>query len=125
MQARKRGMTAVCGGISGRRRILYDQFHTEAALGLFLYNLAALPGELAAMGIVQRRGSHFPHHEVEGREGVALNSDTQAVAIDADVAAVVAQDGHGKVVAVGFEQFGIDGLRTADGELQHVILFSV
>ena len=60
-----------------------------------------------------------------GREGAALNSDTQAVAIDADVAAVVAQDGHGKVVAVGFEQFGIDGLRTADGELQHVILFSV
>ncbi len=47
---------------------LYDQFHTEAALGLFLYHLAALPGEFAAMCIVQRRGSHFFHHEVEGRD---------------------------------------------------------
>ena len=56
-------------GAGGRTMcILYDQFHTEAALGLFLYNLAALPGEFAAMGIVQRRGSHFLHHEVEGRD---------------------------------------------------------
>ncbi len=44
---------------------LYNQFHTEASLGGFLYYLLALTRESVTLCIGKRRGGHLLHHEVE------------------------------------------------------------
>ena len=45
---------------------LYYQFHTEAALGGFLYNLATVCGEFGALCVGKWGVGHLFHHKVEG-----------------------------------------------------------
>ena len=46
--------------------LLYQQFHSEAALCGFLYHLTTLRGEFVSPVVVQRCVGHLLHHEVEG-----------------------------------------------------------